>query len=627
MKRNLLLSLILTVVISTYSFSQVYQLPNGGFENWDGTGADDEPTNWNAFPSAACDLSFPASLGCNSATETRHEKSLDNAPGSSGDYSIKLFATSVLGVMANGTVTTGQIRIGSTTADSPENYNITRTDDSQFRQSFNAKPDSIRFWAKFVCPSTTQTAKLAAIIHNNYAYRDPDGSDANAESHVVAKATHYFTRGDQNWVHYSVPFDYNHPATAESYILITFTTNSVSGVGSTSDVLYVDDIEFVYNTKLSNLKINGSTIAGFSSTVYNYYVDAECGSPTAITAVAQSDNAEINITQASGSNPAVVTVTSGNSTDTYRIYFDFYTVNDFYANICQGETYSDYGLDLPAQNTTGVYNFESVYYESGLCDSIANLELTVRPEYNNETINVMICEDGEYNFFGDILTTEGEYQKTLMSIYGCDSVINLNLSVGEFYRTYINASICEGEVYTENGFNNSLAGIDTLTFTANNGCDSLVILTLAVNPPYETQINDIIAPGSAYTENGFNISGIIAPGVYQYTLELQSNEGCDSIIILNLTVNGIREHIIAGEDGTFSIYPIPAYDWLKFKSKTELKGEISFEVYNIYGERTYFGKSANQETSIDISEFAAGIYFLKIIDIENKIYLLKFIIN
>ncbi|MDD3688031.1 MAG: T9SS type A sorting domain-containing protein [Bacteroidales bacterium] len=623
----ILVSLIL--LINRDLFSQVYQLPNGGFENWDGSGSDDEPTNWNGFPSAACDLPFPASLGCGSATETRHAKSTDTRPGSSGSYSIKLFATSVLGVMANGTITTGQIRIRSTTAADAENYNITRTGDSQFRQAINAKPDSIRFWAKFVCPSETQTAKLSAIIHDNYAYRDPDGSDANAESHVVAKATKYFSRGNQGWVQYSVPFDYNHPASAETYILITFTTNSENGVGSTSDNLYVDDVEFIYNTKLTDIKVNGVSVSGFSSNTLTYYLDANCGSTVNVSATAQSPNASVNIVQSSAGAPATITVSSGNSTTVYNVYFDFTHVANITDEICEGQAYNLHGFNLPVQNTAGTFNHQQTIYTSESCDSIVNLSLTVNPNYTDATQDIMICEDGEYNFHGDVLTEAGYYEATLSSTSGCDSVVSVNITVGEFYRTYINAAICEGSTYTENGFNMSYEGSDTIIYTAQNNCDSLVILNLSLNPIYDTLINYTIIEGNPYTLNGFDTPIQDEAGSFDFELNLITVMGCDSVINLHLIVNpqSVDTTPEPGGDFSFSIYPIPAGEHITLTSETEVSISLDYIIYDMFGRKAMIGKIVNTESIIDISKLASGIYFIKITYPINKTLIYKFIIN
>ena len=192
---NRTFTFLLFIAFSAILQAQVYQLPNPGFEYWDGIGVNDEPTNWNGFPSASCTLT----IGCNTAIQTRHQKSTNTRPGSPGTYSLKIFATEITifgnTVVANGNITTGQITIGSTTPTNNKNHNITKTTNGSFCQPLNAKPDSISFWAKFSCPSTTQKARISAIIHDSYNYRDPDAGDANAPAHVVGKAIHNFKIG------------------------------------------------------------------------------------------------------------------------------------------------------------------------------------------------------------------------------------------------------------------------------------------------------------------------------------------------------------------------------------------------------------------------------------------------
>lgn len=632
MVKKLYILFLLTSFVNLGLFSQVYQLPNRGFENWDGTSDNSEPTNWNGFPSAVCDLTGIASLGCNTATATRHQKSNDTRPGSSGSYSCKIYSTkiSILGntVIANGTMTTGQIRIGNSTASSTENYNITRTGDSQFRQSINAKPDSIVFWAKFVCPSTTQKARVSAIIHDSYSYRDPDGSDANSPSHVVAKAVHNFTRGNQTWIRYSIPFNYNYPASTPTYILLTFTTNMIAGEGSDADVLFIDDVEFIYNTALTKISINGTAMPGFSSTIYDYYVNVNCGSVNTVTANAKSVNATVNITQSSGTNPSIITVNSGDQTSTYRVFFNYTNISLLSDEICMGQAYTLNGFNLPVQNTAGVFEFVSTTYESEICDSVVRLSLRVNPTFKNDTLEIMICENAEYNFYGTTLTEPGIYKATLSSISGCDSLITLNLSVGDFYRTYINASICQGDIYNENGFNANTEKIDSLFYIAHNNCDSLVILNLNINPSYETQFIDTITEGSVYIKNGFIIPIQEEEGSFDYNLELLTEFGCDSLLMLKLIVIP-RIDTIPEPNGnfSFSVYPVPAAESLTITSSSDVNTDLNFIVFDMFGKKIMSGKILSTDTVIDISELASGIYFIKITYPIDKTLIYKFIIN
>ena len=94
---------------------------------------------------------------------------------------------------------------------------------------------------------------------------------------------------------------------------------------------------------------------------------------------------------------------------------------------------------------------------------------------------------------------------------------------------FIATSICEGSIYTDYGANIDSAGVYTLV----NGCDS-VILNLSIIPSFETNYYDTICKGLQYGNYGFSF---IADTSGQYRRSLQAVNGCDSIIVLNLFVN------------------------------------------------------------------------------------------
>ena len=127
-------------------------------------------------------------------------------------------------------------------------------------------------------------------------------------------------------------------------------------------------------------------------------------------------------------------------------------------------------------------------------------------------------------------------------------------------KTYPNINfedeVCQGYgngSYQENNFliNTTESGIFEITKELNtiNGCDSIVTMTLTVNPTYNEEYNEIIITDevcyseSTYNENGFNINitDIIIPEGSDYTVFNTFNEdvsqyGCDSITNLSLTI-------------------------------------------------------------------------------------------
>ena len=97
--------------------------------------------------------------------------------------------------------------------------------------------------------------------------------------------------------------------------------------------------------------------------------------------------------------------------------------------------------------------------------------------------------------------------------------------------TRMSATICEGETYSQNGFNESVSGIRTQELQNRSGCDSVVILNLFVAMKDTILIFDTICQGDIYNKNGFNdsVSGT-------YTQNLRNGFGCDSVVMLTLAV-------------------------------------------------------------------------------------------
>jgi hypothetical protein len=194
------------------------------------------------------------------------------------------------------------------------------------------------------------------------------------------------------------------------------------------------------------------------------------------------------------------------------------------ATICQGQTYTENGFNVSEAGT-----YTQILTASNGFDSIVTLSLNVLPIFNTE-LYATICQGQVYNENGFNVSEAGVYTQTLTSVNGCDSIVTLSLNVNPTFNTELSANICQGQVYTENGFNVSEAGVYTQTLTSVNGCDSIVTLTLNVNPTFNTELIASICEGTVYNENGFEVS---EAGTYTQTL--QTVNGCDSIVTLVVT--------------------------------------------------------------------------------------------
>ena len=62
------------------------------------------------------------------------------------------------------------------------------------------------------------------------------------------------------------------------------------------------------------------------------------------------------------------------------------------------------------------------------CDSIVNLDLTVLPEINT-SINAQICDGSSYELAGESYSTSGTYTGVLTAANGCDSIVEVALTI------------------------------------------------------------------------------------------------------------------------------------------------------------------------------------------------------
>ncbi len=93
-------------------------------------------------------------------------------------------------------------------------------------------------------------------------------------------------------------------------------------------------------------------------------------------------------------------------------------------------------------------------------------------------VDVVICKDERYNFHNQIITKSGQYKTILKTAENCDSFIQLNLRVVDETYDTVAAKIFEGEYYHVGPYKYNQAGTRNITLQSVYGCDSLVFLDL-----------------------------------------------------------------------------------------------------------------------------------------------------
>ncbi len=200
-------------------------------------------------------------------------------------------------------------------------------------------------------------------------------------------------------------------------------------------------------------------------------------------------------------------------------------VTNLEASICHGESYT---IGTGVFSSTGTHQMDLMAANG--CDSVVILDLTVVQDHVTN-LNETICPGESFTISTIPYTTSGNYSELLSSSTGCDSLVNLTLTVLEPITVSLNESICQGISYTFGTTEYSETGVYTETFTAANGCDSLVTLNLSVLDPITNSISESICDGSVFTLGNTDYS---ETGVYTETFSTAN--GCDSIVTLDLFV-------------------------------------------------------------------------------------------
>ena len=300
-----------------------------------------------------------------------------------------------------------------------------------------------------------------------------------------------------------------------------------------------NDVEICAGSSYSE----GTSVYSVTGTYEDVYQDIDgCDSLvvtnlTVLPEIEQTNNVEICVgstfTEGTATYETAGTYTESYQTDegcdslviTILVISDFVT-NTVLATICEGQAYNE-GVDIYTES--GVYN--ATYSTSTGCDSLVITNLTVLTiEYFTNVIT--ICEGETYSEGPSNYSSEGTYTDIYQTALGCDSIVTTELTVLGISTSTNSVSICEGETYYEDASEYTTTGIYTDVYSSAQGCDSIIITNLTVYP-LESSTNIVnVCAGDTYLEGS---SSYTSTGIY--TDVYTSINGCDSTVTTLLTVN------------------------------------------------------------------------------------------
>ena len=373
----------------------------------------------------------------------------------------------------------------------------------------------------------------------------------------------------------------------ESHGYITYTINQNPDLPNNSKIKNTAAIYFDFNDPV----ITNTVLNTITNEINTY-------ESTNMVSICEGDSIIVgyHVYKVPGSYVDVLSTDTGcDSTVTTILNFNSPIYNTVFATICHDESYMFNGLPY---FEAGVY--DATFIAANGCDSIVQLNLEINPEISLFT-TAEICPDETILFNGDNLNIPGTYIAVLTAANGCDSTVYLELTHKATTGSSILASICDDETYLFNGTEITDAGSYESILTGINGCDSIVNLTLIVNPTYTNVTDTEICIGDSILFNGnyYSTTGT-------YSAVFTNILGCDSSYTLNLATTTLNTEILPTDTILIAAQDDAIYQWVDcYHEHNPISGATSQDFQP--EEFGYYAVIINVNGCIDTSEcFHAG---------------------
>jgi gliding motility-associated-like protein len=251
-----------------------------------------------------------------------------------------------------------------------------------------------------------------------------DATSLNLSSNSIAGATYYWSGPagfSSNLQNPSIS-----PAgltAAGTYNLYVTVNGCTSATASTQTTVYpIPTSTFTISGPVCPLANASFTYTGTASAGATYNWNFGTG-----TTAAGSGQGPISVNwSTSGNQTVTLSVTENNCTSVQSSQqITIYPVFDTYLTeeICQGTSYT---IGASSFNTTG--NYTVILPTVHGCDSTVHLNLTVHPVFTTN-LTEQLCQGQSYTIGNSSFNSTGNYSVLLQTIHGCDSTVNLNLTV------------------------------------------------------------------------------------------------------------------------------------------------------------------------------------------------------
>ncbi|MBI5916846.1 MAG: gliding motility-associated C-terminal domain-containing protein, partial [Bacteroidetes bacterium] len=193
---------------------------------------------------------------------------------------------------------------------------------------------------------------------------------------------------------------------------------------------------------------------------------------------------------------------------------------------CTGETVFYSGQQLAAGSVT-----DFTFASSLGCDSVVTVTVAALPTFNSP-LALQACPGSTVAYNGLNLSPGTNIPFTFTASNGCDSVVNVSVTAAPVFTTNLNLQACPGSTANYNGQPLQPNSVTNFNFTSSVGCDSTVIVTVTQLPTFASALTLQTCPGATVMYNG---QALQANSMAVFTLT--ASNGCDSVV--TVTVNEV----------------------------------------------------------------------------------------
>lgn len=412
------------------------------------------------------------------------------------------------------------------------------------------------------------------------------------------------------------------------------------------DSITVNGTVYDANNPSGTEVIPGATSACDSTVTINLTVLPQLTGDVTMT-LCNGDSLVVNGTTYNSGNPTGTEVFTGvgtygcDSTVTINLSFSSSVGSSINTTICDGESIVVNGTTYDASNPSGVEVFQNV--GPGGCDSTVTINLTALPPVTGSETST-ICNNESITVNGTVYDASNPTGTEVIvggSVNGCDSTVTVNLTVLPTATGAELSTICNTGSVVVNGTTydaSNPVGTEVITNGSVNGCDSTVNINLTVLPAIDNTVSNN-SPTLTANESGATYQWIdcnngntpIAGETNQdftattngnYAVEVTVGNCTETSACANVNNIGLEELGLTG----ISVYPNPSEGvfFLEIEDQVE---SVSYIVRDVEGRLIRDSKVVNtQSSTIDLSNESKGIYFLHVVH-DHKALVFKLIIE